>query len=207
MNIKQAYNQWAEQYDSNENKTRDLDKKASAAVLSNQPFSKVLEIGCGTGKNTAFLLSKADRVLAVDFSDEMLAKARAKITDKRIRFVRADITESWPLPDNSVDLVCCNLVLEHIENLKFIFHQAYQKLMPGGLFFISELHPFKHYLGSKARFESSKGLYELETYIHHLSDYLSAAKSSNFILLQLDEWFDDSEETEPPRLITILFQK
>lgn len=56
MSIEKAYNSWAEQYDTNKNKTRDLDIKSTIATLDKYDFKKVLELGCGTGKNTVFFL-------------------------------------------------------------------------------------------------------------------------------------------------------
>ena len=50
--IKDGYNTWAFQYDNNINPTRDLDKTVTKEFLSNIDFFKVLELGCGTGKNT-----------------------------------------------------------------------------------------------------------------------------------------------------------
>ena len=79
MKPEQAYNSWASQYDTNENKTRDLEAKALRNVLSTISFATVLEIGCGTGKNTEWLLQKEAQVTAVDLSEEMLSKAKQKI--------------------------------------------------------------------------------------------------------------------------------
>ena len=59
MNIKKAYNDWAAQYDTNSNKTRELDKKVTKRVLSNYNFETVLELSCGSAKNTVWLLTKA----------------------------------------------------------------------------------------------------------------------------------------------------
>ncbi|HEY1024796.1 MAG TPA: class I SAM-dependent methyltransferase [Sphingobacteriaceae bacterium] len=59
MNTQSAYDLWSAQYDTNENKTRDLEGKALREVLSSYSFNNVLEIGCGTGKNTQYLLEKA----------------------------------------------------------------------------------------------------------------------------------------------------
>jgi ubiquinone/menaquinone biosynthesis C-methylase UbiE len=50
MNIKEAYNHWAKQYDTNLNKTRDLEAVALRESLANISFQTCLEIGCGTGK-------------------------------------------------------------------------------------------------------------------------------------------------------------
>lgn len=50
--VQQAYNSWAQQYDSNENKTRDLEARSLRETLAPLTFEHCLEIGCGTGKNT-----------------------------------------------------------------------------------------------------------------------------------------------------------
>ncbi|WP_339341944.1 class I SAM-dependent methyltransferase [uncultured Polaribacter sp.] len=207
MSIEKAYNIWASQYDSNLNLTRDLDKKCTIKTLKNLDFKNVLELGCGTGKNTEWLLNKAERIIGLDFSQEMLHKAKAKIFDKRVLFKKADLTKDWEIENNFVDLITASLTLEHIENLDHIFLQANLKLKKNGLFFISELHPFKQYSGSKAKYETENGIKELEVYIHHISEYIDTAKNNGFKLIELKEWFDESSENEIPRLISFVFKK
>lgn len=207
MNIEKTYNIWAEQYDTNSNKTRDLDTKSTIETLNKFDFSKVIELGCGTGKNTIYLLKKADNIIGLDFSQEMLNKAKVKIQDKRVKFKKADLTAEWNVENEYADLITCSLVLEHIKNLDFVFNQANQKLKSGGYFFISELHPFKQYSGSKAKFETENGMQELETYVHHISEYLDLAKENGFELVELKEWFDEENKIGIPRLIGILLRK
>ena len=86
MSIAKSYNSWAEQYDTNENKTRDLDKKATIETLTKYDFENVLELGCGTGKNTEWLITKAKFIIGLDFSEEMLNKAKSKINSDKIKF-------------------------------------------------------------------------------------------------------------------------
>lgn len=207
MSIEKAYNIWASQYDSNLNLTRDLDKKCTIETLKNLDFKNVLELGCGTGKNTEWLLNKAERIIGLDFSQEMLHKAKAKIFDKRVIFKKADLTKDWEIENNFVDLITVSLTLEHIKNLGHIFSQANLKLKKNGLFFISELHPFKQYSGSKAKYETENGIKELEVYIHDISEYMDTAKNNGFQLIELKEWFDESSENEIPRLISFVFKK
>lgn len=106
----------------------------------------------------------------------MLTKARTKIKDKKVEFQQADIKKTWEIEDNFANLITCSLVLEHIKDLDFIIAQAFQKLKKNGYFFISKLHPFKQYSGSKAKFETKDGIQELETYVHHISEYLNLLK-------------------------------
>ena len=207
MRIDEVYDSWAKDYDSNLNKTRDLDRKVTVDTLSRYAFKHVLELGCGTGKNTSWLLEKANSVVALDFSEGMLAIAKKKISSNRVHFIQTDLNKKWPVDDTSTDLITSSLTLEHIEDLDPIFEQAQQKLIPEGYFFICELHPFKQYLGSKARFETSNGLIELTAYVHHISDYMRGAKKNNFELLELHEWFDEPQSDQPPRLISFVFKK
>lgn len=207
LSIEKAYNSWARQYDSNENKTRDLDGKSTIETLGKYDLNSVLELGCGTGKNTEWLLSKAERIIGLDFSHEMLMLAKEKNNDNRVVFKKADLNEAWDIKDESVDLVTASLTLEHIADLNHIFDQASSKLIEGGLFFISELHPYKQHNGSKARYESDNGTVELEVYTHHITDYTDSAIDYGFELLEIKEWFDEVAERKTPRIISFVFRK
>ncbi|MBU0476066.1 MAG: class I SAM-dependent methyltransferase [Bacteroidetes bacterium] len=206
MKIDEAYNNWSDIYDTNENKTRDLELVVGKTLLANKYFSNIIELGCGTGKNTEWLIDKCDSLIGVDFSSEMLAKAKSKIVSDKVKYVEADLLKPWTFNNKSADLMTFSLVLEHIADLEFVFSEAHKLLNENGLFYICELHPFKQYIGSKARFEINNRIIKLETYVHHISDYLEATKS-NFKLLQLNEWFDDDEKVGMPRLVSFLFQK
>lgn len=207
MTISEAYNHWAKIYDSNPNKTRDLDKTATQQILQKLDFEEVVELGCGTGKNTEWLVQKAKSIIALDFSEGMLAKARAKINSSKVTFLQADITQNWNIPQDSADLICCNLILEHIEDLEVVFRQTYMTLKKDGHFFVCELHPFKQYIGSKARFETENGVEELEVYTHHISDFIDTAAKCGFRLVELKEWFDEGGNRKVPRLLSLVFQK
>lgn len=206
MNNKEAYNEWSVTYDSVENKTRDLEAKALRERISGENLD-VLEIGCGTGKNTEFLQSVAKTVIGADFSEEMLEIAKTKIVAEKVEFRRMDLREDWDFADESFDLITCSLALEHIENLRFVFAEAARVLRENGKFYFGELHPFKQYQGSKARFETREGTFELECFIHNVSEYFAAAKESDLKCVEIKEWFDDGDETSVPRLLTMIFEK
>lgn len=205
MSIEKAYNIWADQYDTNNNKTRDLDQKASIETLSKFQFKTVIELGCGTGKNTEWLLQHVETIIGLDFSEKMLEKARQKVFSSKVQFIKTDLNQKWDVPNKFANLITSSLTLEHIKDLDSIFKQANQKLKQNGKFFICELHPIKQYLGSKAQFESEQGLQDLEVYTHHTSEYIETANKYGFKLIELKEWFD--EEKEIPRLISFVFEK
>ena len=203
MNTQQAYDQWSSQYDTNINRTRDLEGIALRKVLSGIPAVDILEIGCGTGKNSEWLVTRAKTLIAVDLSEGMLARAKNKLPD--IPFIKADITQPWNFTDRLFDLISFSLVLEHIQNLDFIFSEAARVLKPGGQVYIGELHPFKQYSGSKARFDTETGTTVVDCYIHHISDFINQARPYGLVVTDMKEWFDEDDKDSPPRILTLLF--
>ncbi len=207
MNTQQAYNIWSQQYDFNENKTRDLEAQALQETLHDINFKSCLEIGCGTGKNTAWLITKAKQVTAVDLSEEMLAKAKEKINNDIVEFIEADITVNWTFAKEKYDFITFSLVLEHIQNLDHIFNEVGKYLVQGGHVYIGELHPFKQYAGSKARFETADGTQVVECFTHHLSEFIQTAKKYNLTVTTVNEYFDDGDTATIPRILVLVFTK
>ena len=208
MSIQNAYDEWSQTYDSDQNLTRDLDRQVMEKTLADRRFGAILEIGCGTGKNTLLLAEVGDRVHALDFSQGMIEKAREKVEAKNVRFSIADLTQRWPCEDKAYDLVVCNLVLEHIQDLSFIFSEAFRVLEKGGNFLINELHPFRQYEGKKARFENEEGVIEVDAFVHHISDFVNTASHNGLVLTTLNEWWHEQDPPgRPPRLVSLVFEK
>jgi ubiquinone/menaquinone biosynthesis C-methylase UbiE len=207
MDVKEAYNTWADQYDSNENKTRDLEAIALRTSLADIDFDACLEIGCGTGKNTEWLITRAKEITAVDFSGEMLAKAKAKINADNVDFILADITKEWLFISRQYDMITFSLVLEHIEHLDDIFKKLSKATKHNGYVYIGELHPFKQYNGTKARFETNEGLRIVTCFNHNISDFTLAATQNGFEIISVQEYFDNNDRTTIPRILTLFFRK
>lgn len=207
MDTRDAYDQWALQYDSNENRTRDLEAVALRETLSTVSFNSCLEIGCGTGKNTEWLMQHAKRITAVDLSSSMLAKAKEKINAEHVKFKQADIMSDWGFAEPPYDLVGFSLVLEHIGELEPVLKKTAAVLDPGGLVYIGELHPFKQYSGSKARFDTAEGEQVVPCFNHHITDFINAAKNAGLILVEIKEYFDEPVRTTLPRILVLLFRK
>ena len=79
MSTRKLYDQWSSTYDVVENKTRDLEKQACQSLLADITADSIIELGCGTGKNTVWLAEKATHLTCIDVSEEMMAKAKIKI--------------------------------------------------------------------------------------------------------------------------------
>ena len=206
MTIQDAYTDWSATYDSDRNLTRDLDQHVARQELERFRCKSILELGCGTGKNTPLLASVGERVHALDFSAGMIEKARAKVTSAHVTFEIADIIKRWPCKDQSFDLIACNLVLEHIEDLNFIFAEASRVLIEGGRFFICELHPFRQYLGTQARFQRDDDTKHIAAFTHHITDFTNDALANGLGLIERKEWWHEEDVGKAPRLISFLFE-
>ena len=208
MSIQQSYNAWAQQYDTNINKTRDLEAIALRETLAPLGITTCLEIGCGTGKNAVWLAGRVASLTSVDFSEEMLQKAKEKVTAPHVKFVQADINNDWHFAETAAyDLVSFSLVLEHISDIDAVFKKTAEALKPGGYVYVGELHPFKQYAGSKARFEVDGDTHVVDCYTHHVSDFVAAAKKPRLTVADVKEYFDEDDKTKPPRLLVLLFKK
>ncbi len=152
-------------------------------------------------------MARAENITAVDLSGEMLAKAASKIQSDKVSFVQADILEDWTFADLDHDLVTFSLILEHVQHLSPVFQKASALLHSGGYVYVGELHPFKQYSGSQARFDTDKGTHVVPCFTHHLSDFTEAAKRCGLTIELLHEYFDDSNASTIPRILVLLLKK
>jgi malonyl-CoA O-methyltransferase len=213
--VARAYDRWAASYDDDGNATRDLD----ARVVRDGPLRvdgrDLLELGCGTGKNTAWFAARARSVVALDFSSGMLDRARARLAPlaqaaDRVRLVRHDVREPWPLPDGAVDAVVGNLVLEHVEQLGPVYREAARVLRPGGQLFFCELHPERQRRGAQAHFTDAitGATVHVPAHRHTISEYLNDGLAAGLTLRHLGEWLEEgAHDDAPPRLLSVLFER
>jgi ubiquinone/menaquinone biosynthesis C-methylase UbiE len=209
--IAAAYNDWAQTYDVVQNLTRDLAGEVLRQVKLNLAGRRVIEVGCGTGRNTEWLAQASPKnIVALDFSEAMLARARTRVNDHRVRFMQHDVCTPWPIENAAADVVIAMLILEHVDNLAPVFAEAARVLASGGEFFLCELHPMRQLTGGQAQFSNSRtGERQLVTaFIHDVSDYVNTGLSAGFALRQMGEWRDaDLAVDSQPRLLSLLLVK
>lgn len=104
----------------------------------------VLDLGSGAG-NDCFIaraeVGETGRVIGIDFSPQMLEKARNNAVKRgytNVEFIEGDI-EDMPLPDKSIDVVVSNCVLNLLPEKNKIFKEIYRVLKKGGHFCISDV--------------------------------------------------------------------
>jgi hypothetical protein len=117
------------------------------------------------------------------------------------------LTSTGPLLMESMSFVIFSLILEHIESLEEIFCKVEKVTHSGSYVYIGELHPYKQYSGSKARFETEEGQQIVTCFIHNISDFTSAAAKYGFEILVLREYFDDGDKANMPRILILLLKK
>ena len=125
----------------------------------------------------------------------------------RVVFQQADINTVWGFATMKFDLTVFSLVLEHIENLEPVFKNLSESMQKGGYVYIGELHPFKQYAGTKARFETESGTKIVPCFTHNISDFTQVAARYGFVIKKINEYFDDNDRASIPRILTLLFQK
>ncbi|MBC8458176.1 MAG: arsenite methyltransferase [Deltaproteobacteria bacterium] len=142
------YTVFSESYNHLEGYNADADLGLGCGIptqfIQIKPGDTVLDLGSGAG-NDCFvaraLVGEAGKVIGLDFSDNMLEKARKnaeKLGYSNIEFIAGDI-EDMPIPHNSVDVVVSNCVLNLVPDKQKAFSGIYKVLKPGGSFSISDV--------------------------------------------------------------------
>ncbi len=122
-------------------------RRRAAAALNLRPNSRVLEIGCGTGLNFRHVLEYLDpvegRLTGVDFSAEMLARARKRVAARawsQVELVQADAaTLDLGRP---FDAAFFAYSLTMIPDWRAALRRAHEHLMPGGTLVVLDFSRF-----------------------------------------------------------------
>src|SRR5688572_4493886 len=180
--------------------TRDLPKEAVAvslgcgnptALLALEPGQTVLDLGSGGGIDvllSAKRVGPSGKVYGLDMTDEMLALAREnqrKAGATNVEFLKGTI-EAIPLPDNSVDVVISNCVINLSTDKDAVLREAFRVLRPGGRFAVSDV------IVRGAMPEELRR--DMELWIGCIGgaleekDYIAKLRAAGFVDVDLDVW-------------------
>lgn len=132
----------AEKFDDDDPSVYNMCRKDYPAVLAEavkEPFSDLLDAGCGTG--AMLYMFKRDypdrRYTGIDLSDKMIETAKKKQL-AGVRFVAGDC-ENLPFAGNSFDVVTCSMSFHHYPNSEKFFMSLNKVLRPGGRLILRDM--------------------------------------------------------------------
>jgi ubiquinone/menaquinone biosynthesis C-methylase UbiE len=197
---REGYDRWAAIYDDEQNPLVTIEQPQVDALLGDVRGLHVADIGCGTGRHTVRLLQHGAHVTAVDFSDQMLARARGKVQlgrllDCSVQFVQHDLAQRLPFADHVFDRVICGLVVDHIADLSRLFVEMKRVCVPTGFIVVSTMHPALMLKGVQARFVDPNTGRETrpQSCPHQISDYVMAASDAGLKFEHCSEHIVDQE--------------
>jgi SAM-dependent methyltransferase len=113
-------------------------------LSAGMPRRRILDLGAGTGTGTIALAHRfrGAEVIALDVSEQMLARIRARAFDldlaDRVRTLQADLDEAWPAVD-PVDLVWASMSLHEMGDPDRLLADVRATIRPGGLVALAEM--------------------------------------------------------------------
>lgn len=102
------------------------------------------DIGAGTGFITEGLVQRGLKVIAVDQSQEMLDRMKAKYSCFNSIEYRTGESENLPIKDNSLDYTFANMYIHHVESPKAAIAEMARVLKPGGKLVVTDLDEHSH---------------------------------------------------------------
>lgn len=185
VDTKTESEQWALTYDEGRNGLFDADEPIMYEILDAQPVGTALDAACGTGRYADHLASRGHRVIGIDSSPDMLAKARVRVPVAQ--FALGDL-HRLPLRDDTVDTVVCGLALTHVAELEPVFAEFARVLRTGGHLVISDVHPELVFRGSVPAAISAAGTpLIVEAHRHSSGTFLRAALKLGFAVRRCEE--------------------
>ena len=183
-----AYALWAESYPARaHNPVMLAEERAMLGLLPADLHGlSVLDAGCGSGRYMRHAIRRgAARVHGVDLSPEMLERA-AFVLDEEQGATHVSLAlgsvDAIPLPDETVDIGVCGLVIGHLEELEPSLRELHRVTRPGGVVLCSDVHPTGHALGWLRDFKAGGRRYAARHTAHLYSHWHAACARLGFTI-------------------------
>ncbi len=157
LNSEKGYNLLADYYQQKEKYWDSFEKDKILPLLGDVANKKILDVGAGTGRLALRLTKAGAKVVALDVSEEMLKKIKAKI---KIETVVGE-AESLPFVEGSFAIVIATFLIVHLKDLRRFFDEVYRVLKTGGIFLVTNINQRQ-----APAIKTKEGLVEIESYYH-----------------------------------------
>jgi SAM-dependent methyltransferase len=188
--VADGYEEWARTYDAVVQDEMDLRLLARLTTVDWPAAGRTIDLACGTGRIGLWLHGKGVAKLdGLDFTPAMLRHAQARGVYERL--LEGDLRATG-LPDACYDLALMVLADEHLEDLIPMYREAARITKAGARFVIVGYHPHFMLNGIPTHFNRATGeAVAIETYVHLLSDHVTASHRCGWALLEMDEGLVD----------------
>ncbi|HIH76921.1 MAG TPA: class I SAM-dependent methyltransferase [Methanomassiliicoccales archaeon] len=174
---------------------------------------KVLELGCGQGRDTCLFAKEGFQVIALDYSEsgicQMREKAKEMCMDDKVECVRQDLRAGIPLPDGSVDAVYSHMLLTMElweREIQFILDECRRVLGPGGLNMYSVRNDHDPHFGKGPHKGEDMWQNPMGFVVHFFSEDKIKRLANGYELVHVRE-FDDPSPPFTKKLYEVLLRK
>lgn len=219
IKLAKQYNGFADKFSILHGRLDRITNRHYYSLFDNIRDKKLLDLGCGEGKDLKSFKSKGAQVFGVDSSENMIKVIRTKLSgDFRIGFF-----EELPFGKDFFDIVASKYALQTAENIEDVYKEVTRVLKIDGIFCFLVTHPIRQFMEKKKMnkdyFKKElvnsiifNGALTVQEPTHTFLEYFSPYFMKHFQILSYDEVFDPSnaemvEGSKYPAFFVIKAQK
>jgi SAM-dependent methyltransferase len=185
----EGYDLWSDTYDSTPNPVVAMDARHTIGLLAPRAGERILDAGCGTGRNLRPLLLAGSAAIGIDFSHSMLRVAQRQVDNAPLAL--ADLQANLPFGNGTFDAVLCALIGEHLSDLRVVLEEFLRVLRPSGRLVFSVYHPEMSAAGIEANFEREGVEYRLGAIHYSVAEHVRLLREGGFKAIHACEFTGD----------------
>jgi malonyl-CoA O-methyltransferase len=189
VDTRAGYDRWSEIYDADQNPLTLLEEPVVRRWIDPPRGLRIADVGCGTGRHARWLAEHGARVVAFDFSEGMLARAKEKLLALGVEIHTHALPAPLPVPSDHFDAVLFALVADHLADLEATFRDLCRITRPGGTVIFTVMHPAMSLRGVTARFTDPQtgGQVRIASSEHTFGEYVMAVVRSGLAIEEIVE--------------------